>query len=343
MLEFSQFMLRALELAAKGKGAVEPNPMVGALVIHNHAIVSEAYHRQYGSAHAERLAIEQIPANIPRNECLLLVTLEPCAHYGKTPPCADFIIQSNIPRVIIASEDPNPLVRGKGIQKLLSAGIEVRCGLLETQARQLNASFYSMHAQKRPFVTLKWAESADGFMASVNAHLQPQKVKITGPKTDQWVHQLRARHQAILVGKKTVLTDNPQLTVRLAEGFNPLRLIWATELQPSPELFIFNNAAKTHLLLNGTGHSDAHKTFLNTFNPSVKDLLEVIYQLNIHSVLVEGGKRVLESFIKERCYDRIVKLVNTQLYLGKGVRAPEFNTSSPSFILGQDRIFDVKI
>ena len=200
-----------------------------------------------------------------------------------------------------------------------------------------------MHAQKRPFVTLKWAESADGFMASVNAHLQPQKVKITGPETDQWVHKLRARHQAILVGKKTVLTDNPQLTVRLAEGFNPLRLIWATELQPSPELFIFNNAAKTHLLLNGTGHSNAHKTFLNTFNPSVKDLLEVIYQLNIHSVLVEGGKRVLESFIKERCYDRIVKLVNTQLYLGKGVRAPEFNTSSPFFILGQDRVFDVKI
>lgn len=341
-LNLSQIMLHALKCAEQGRGLVEPNPMVAALLLYKGEIVAEAFHNKYGAAHAERLVIDQLDGRVPIQECTLVVTLEPCSHFGKTAPCADYIIEKGIRHVIIAAADPNPRVKGMGIAKLKSAGIKVELGYAEQQARKLNAEFYRLHESKRPYITLKWAESADGFMAAHSVSGTPVKTAISGNEANAFVHTLRARHEALLIGKQTLLIDNPELTVRHVVGKNPVRVIWCTNADVDSTLHVFNSKASTVFIKNGYGTSDATHWYLQNNLPKALDVAELLYTCNIQSVLIEGGAKVLQQFIAEGLANRIVKIVNPELFLKKGVKAPPMQITEKPYKLGKDLIYDIK-
>jgi len=235
------YMQRALELALRGKRAVAPNPMVGAVIVHEGQIIGEGWHQNYGGPHAEVYAIEAVKNPELLSESTMYVSLEPCAHHGKTPPCADLLCQVGIKRVVIAMQDPFSLVAGKGIQKLQERGIQVEVGLLDAEAKGLNKRFLKAHTAKRPFIVLKWAQTADGFIARADGSSR----WITGPLSRQLVHKIRAEEQAIMVGTNTALCDNPTLTVRDWTGMHPTRVV-LDRLQRLPEyLNIFNAEAPT--------------------------------------------------------------------------------------------------
>lgn len=338
----TQIMRHALKLAEQGRGLVEPNPMVGALLLYKGQIVSEAYHKCYGEAHAERLAIDQLDPSVPLQDCTLVVTLEPCSHFGKTPPCAEYIIQKGIKHVIVATPDPNPRVNGQGIKTLKAAGITVEIGVAALEAQHLNVNFYRQHELKRPYITLKWAESADGFIAAHTDTGKPLATHISGPESNIFVHKLRAQHESILIGKQTLITDNPELTVRHVSGKNPIRLIWCTDSPIEHGFNIFNAKAKTVIIQNGIGTSDSRHWFLQKHKPLALDVAQLLYNQNIYSVLVEGGAKVIQQCISEGIANRIIKIVNPHVVLKKGVKAPQLQLNCKPYKLGEDFVYDIK-
>lgn len=306
-----EFMRRCIQLARCGEAGAAPNPMVGAVVVHDGVIIGEGYHRRCGGPHAEVNAIASVrrPELLP--ESTIYVSLEPCAHYGKTPPCADLIIEKRIPRVVVGCRDPFARVDGLGIAKLRAAGADVTVGVLEEECLRLNRRFITFHQKKRPWVTLKWAQSADGFIDRVRSAQEPP-AQLSTPFTATLVHRMRALHKAILVGTGTALADNPTLTTRLWDGGNPLRLTIDRHHALPQGLRIMDGSVPTHVY--GTG--------------DLRAILSDLHARGIQSLLVEGGARLMASFLREGLWDE-ARVETSPLCLGGGVPAPPTDGMRP--------------
>jgi diaminohydroxyphosphoribosylaminopyrimidine deaminase / 5-amino-6-(5-phosphoribosylamino)uracil reductase len=323
-----QYMYRCLELAKLGAGNVAPNPMVGAVLVYEGRIIGEGFHQQYGQSHAEVNCLNNV-AEADRNlidRSTLYVSLEPCAHFGKTPPCTDLIIQNKIPKVVIGTRDPFEAVNGKGIEKLLAAGIEVIQNVLEDECRELNKRFFIFHQLHRPYILLKWAQTADGKIGSGT----DQRLMISNEYTNRMVHKWRSQESAILIGTNTALQDDPSLNVRSWKGNNPVRLVIDMNLSLPSSLKVFNGKQRT-IVFNKIKHEEqdtlSYYQLTNEIS-LVHQLLHACYQLNIQSVLVEGGAKLLQSFIDESSWDEARIITNTTLHAGKGLAAPVIPAST---------------
>ncbi len=322
-------MQRCLQLAIAGAGKVAPNPMVGAVLVCNNVIIGEGYHHQYGEAHAEVNCIDSVSEqNRPLVEkSILYVSLEPCAHFGKTPPCADLIIKMKIPTVVIGCRDSYAEVDGKGIAKLLSAGIEViEEGILANEAIAINKRFFTYHQQKRPYIILKWAQSNDHKIA----HADFSRVLITNEYTNRQVHKWRSEEAAIMIGTNTALYDNPSLTTRYWQGNSPLRVVMDSQLELPASAHLLSDGEAT-IVFNSIKNETVGKINyckLDTHKPVLAQVMQYLYQLKIQSVMVEGGATLLQSFIDEQLWDEARVITNEQLIIGKGIIAPTLNRHS---------------
>jgi diaminohydroxyphosphoribosylaminopyrimidine deaminase/5-amino-6-(5-phosphoribosylamino)uracil reductase len=325
MAQHEIYMQRCLQLARLGAGYVSPNPMVGAVVVHQDKIIGEGYHQKYGQPHAEVNAVNQVFDNYPNAEELLkqstiYVSLEPCAHYGKTPPCADLIIKHRIPNVVVGCRDPFVQVDGKGIEKLKQAGVAVTVGVMEQACRELNKRFFTRVQQQRPYIILKWAQTADGFFAPANGN----QFWITGPQSRRLVHKWRTEEDAILVGKNTARIDNPQLNVRNWQGKSPKRVVIDRNLELDTSLHLFDNSVET-IVFNAVKTDFVNKVkyiALEDFNYYVPQY--IIYQLylqDIQSVIIEGGANTLSQFIESELWDE-ARIFTGEAILGNGIKAP---------------------
>ena len=320
------YMNRCLQLAQLGAGNVTPNPMVGAILVCHGRIIGESYHQQYGGPHAEVNCINSV-AESDRNligESTIYVSLEPCAHFGKTPPCADLIITHKIPKAVIGCRDPFAAVNGKGIEKLQQAGVEVLTGILENECREINKRFFTFHTKQRPFIILKWAQSSDGKLTADNN----KRTFISNDYSNRLVHKWRAEEAAIMVGTNTALKDNPSLTTRLWKGNNPVRVLLDMYLRLPASLQLLDGTVKT-IVFNGIKQEEQQPNLLYVKLEKDVSILEqvckVLYQMNIQSVLVEGGLRLLQSFIDQNLFEEIRVIKNTTLQIGEGLAAPQFS------------------
>lgn len=319
------FMQRCLDLAAQGIGNVAPNPPVGAVIVYQNRIIGEGYHQQYGQAHAEPNAINSV---LPQDKHLLsqstlYVSLEPCSHFGKTPPCSDLIIKTGIPKVVIASPDPFELVNGQGIEKLRAAGIEVTIDILQTEANWLMRRFLTYHQHQRPYIILKWAQTANHFIAPTNK----QQQWISNSFAKMLTHRWRTEEQAILVGTNTALADNPQLTARLWIGKQPLRLVIDRygRLQNKP-LHLLDNSLPTVVFTQTHPNQNVNQANLqyipiNFEHQPLQQILHFLYQQKIQSVIVEGGAALLNSFIDANLWDE-ARVFTAPIYWDNGLTAP---------------------
>jgi diaminohydroxyphosphoribosylaminopyrimidine deaminase/5-amino-6-(5-phosphoribosylamino)uracil reductase len=331
-------MHRCLQLARMGAGHVAPNPMVGAVLVYKDRIIGEGYHQQYGQAHAEVNCIRSVEEKETQwiSSSTLYVSLEPCAHHGKTPPCADLIIANHIPKVVIACRDSYKEVAGKGIEKLQAAGVQVTVGVLQTEALELNKAFFTFHQRQRPYIILKWAQSSDKKIAATGH----QRIFISNDIVNRLVHQWRSETASILVGTNTALKDDPALTTRLVSGKNPVRLVIDRDLKLPKTLQLFDGTVKT-MVFNGqkdvTGEMICYfKTDIN----NIASMLDILYRQNIQSVLVEGGAKLLQSFINAGLWDEARVITNTDLVIGEGVDAPVLTIlhAGSSQLLGNNRV-----
>ena len=313
------FINRCLELASKGLENVSPNPMVGSVIVYKNKIIGEGFHQNYGKAHAEVNAIASVKDKSLLSKSTLYVNLEPCAHFGKTPPCSNLIIEHKIPKVVIGSIDSFSKVSGKGIDRMKKAGIEVVVGVLEKESRELNKRFFNFHEKKRPYIILKWAESKDGFIAPKD---QTSPFWMTSNDSKKLVHQWRSEEDAILVGRITAEKDNPYLTVREVLGKNPTRIVIDKDLKLSADLNLFNNDTKT-IVFNAikSEENDTNKFIKIDFNNLIKSILNELYKQNIQSVIIEGGSKTIQSFIDENMWDE-TRIFTTKKELKDGVKAP---------------------
>lgn len=323
-------MLRCIEIAQNGLGSAAPNPAVGAVIVHDEKIIGEGFTSPYGGPHAEVNAIQSVTNVSLLKEATLYVTLEPCSHFGKTPPCADLIIKHKIPKVVIGLLDPHEKVAGKGIQKLKDTGCEVVTGVLEAACREHHKRFLSFHEKKRPYIILKWAETLDGFIAPLKTerNLDPQPYWITNSYARQMVHQWRAEEMGILVGTNTVLEDNPKLDVRHWEGKNPLRIVLDRDLRISADSNVLDVNTSTLVLTENENKSKYIDGVAYVIIDFSKDLAQqvcsILYQQNITSVLIEGGSQTLQTFIDQDSWDEArVFIGNTSFE--EGIEAPKFS------------------
>ena len=308
------YMQRCLQIAKNGSSSAKPNPAVGAVIVHENKIIAEGYTSAFGGNHAEVNAINSVTDKNLLSKSTLYVSLEPCSHFGKTPPCCDLIILHNIPRVIVGALDPNPKVAGTGIARIRKSGAEVSVGILEKDCMESNKHFFTFHVKKRPYAILKWAQSADGFIAPISKDSQ-NPVWISNEISQQISHKLRSETAAILVGRKTVLDDNPALTVRNWTGNNPIRVVLDKTYKLSNSLKIFNNQSLTISL--GENEID--------FNANVAlQIVNFLYQKNIQSVIIEGGRQTLQTFIDANIWDEVY-VFQSQMTLGNGTKAPNFS------------------
>lgn len=314
-----QYMLRCLQLAALGQGNVAPNPMVGCVIVHNNNIIAEGYHQKYGGSHAEVNAINNVKDKEILQECTIYVSLEPCSHHGKTPPCANLIVKHRFKEVVIGSVDPNEKVAGKGIQLIKNAGIKVKTGVLETECLLLNKAFITFHTKKRPYVLLKWAQTTNGFIDN-----NGKEAAISCEETRPFVHQLRDQYQSILVGRKTVEIDDPELTVRAIKGSNPTRIVLDSLNRLERNRKVFNDQAETIVfnLEKDAVHGNVKHIRLNTID--IKSILEMMYSLSIVSVMVEGGSQTIQSFINSGLWDESIVIVG-EPYFESGTQAPHID------------------
>ncbi|WP_400192653.1 bifunctional diaminohydroxyphosphoribosylaminopyrimidine deaminase/5-amino-6-(5-phosphoribosylamino)uracil reductase RibD [Hymenobacter sp. B81] len=310
-------MRRALDLALLGTGHARPNPLVGCVVADtNGRIVGEGWHRQFGGPHAEVNALGAVPTGVDLGQCRVYVTLEPCSHHGKTPPCADLLIARGVRDVVVCNLDPNPLVAGRGLQKLREAGVQVRTGLLEAEGRWLNRRFFTVQERQRPYFILKWAESADGFVAGPEG----RPVAISGPTAKMLVHRWRTEEQAIMVGTRTALNDNPQLNVREWPGPNPLRLVIDRNLTLPASHHLLDGSQPTVIYTHGRGEDAANRTFV-TLPPATDLLPGILDDLNarqVQSVLVEGGPALHGQLLLAGLWDEIRVLRSRHVRIGAG-------------------------
>jgi diaminohydroxyphosphoribosylaminopyrimidine deaminase/5-amino-6-(5-phosphoribosylamino)uracil reductase len=338
-------MKRCLELAQTGAGSVSPNPMVGCVIVHNNNIIGEGYHEKYGEPHAEVNAINAVKNTALLAESTLYVSLEPCAHFGLTPPCSDLIIEKKIPQVVIGTIDSFAKVAGKGIERMLKAGIEVQLGVKENECREINKRFFTFHEKRRPFVILKWAETNDGFIDSDRSENELGKPNwITGEKALLRVHQMRAVEDAILVGTNTALNDNPSLTVRHCEGRNPVRIVIDNHLRLPESLNLFDGTVKTFVFNSIKNEETENIEFIKIdFDKRlIQHILKNLYQRNIQSLIVEGGKLLLDSFITAGLWDEAFRFIGNKDFKN-GIEAPNIS-GNPVFseTIDNDSLFIYK-
>jgi diaminohydroxyphosphoribosylaminopyrimidine deaminase/5-amino-6-(5-phosphoribosylamino)uracil reductase len=316
------YMQRCLELAQQGAGRVAPNPLVGAVLVHNGEIIGEGAHLQYGGPHAEVNAIRLVSNPELLSRSTLYVNLEPCAHQGKTPPCTDLIISRQISDVVVGSLDTNPLVCGKGLLQLAEAGINVKAGILEAEARELNRRFFTWHEKKRPYIMLKWAQTADGFIDHSREEHGGLRAIVSSLESHVLAHQLRAQEAAILVGTATALLDDPHLTVRLAAGSHPVRLVTDRHDKLPASLRIFDGtvpAIRFSYTASERPYTDT--VVIEQGKDELHQILQVLYARNLQSVLVEGGTTLLQAFLNADLWDEIAVFISPKQF-GKGVAAP---------------------
>jgi len=315
------YMQRALDLAQLSRGSVSPNPLVGCVIVHNNVIIGEGRHEKYGEAHAEVNAVAAVKDQSLLKASTVYVNLEPCSHFGKTPPCADLLVKHQVKKVVIANIDPNPLVSGKGIQKLKDAGIEVTTGVLESKGLELNKRFFSFLSKKRPYIILKWAETADGFIARENFDSK----WISNEHSRQLVHKWRSEEDAVMVGTATALHDNPALTVRDWSGRNPTRIVLDRYNRLPKTLTLFDGQQQT--ICYTVSKSEAQKNFeFVKLNESSfqQSLLDDLAKRNIQSVIIEGGTTTLQQFINHDLWDE-ARIFTSDKEFVSGIPAPQFN------------------
>ncbi|MFA5655544.1 MAG: bifunctional diaminohydroxyphosphoribosylaminopyrimidine deaminase/5-amino-6-(5-phosphoribosylamino)uracil reductase RibD [Dysgonamonadaceae bacterium] len=320
-----KYMNRCLQLAKKGEGATKTNPMVGCVIVHNDTIIGEGYHRKFGEAHAEVNAINSVRESSLLKNSTLYVSLEPCSYFGKTPPCAKRIISEQIPRVVIASTDPNSKVAGKGIQMLRDAGIDVVAGVLEAEAKSLNKVFFVNQLKKRPYVILKWAQTKDGFIDNRRESSETPPLKLSNSITQSVVHKLRAQTMSIMVGTDTALKDNPTLTTRKWYGDNPVRVVIDRTGKLAATSNLFSNDAKTILFTQLETYPIEKDNItcihLNSEDDINRQILNKLFEMNLASVLIEGGTYTLTSFIEKNLWDEAFVEV-ADMNIGNGIEAP---------------------
>lgn len=320
------FMQRCIDLAQKAFGKTYPNPMVGSVVVHQGRVIGEGYHKKAGEAHAEVNAINSVKNPELLKESTLYVSLEPCSHFGKTPPCSLRIVEEGFKKVVVGTLDSHEKVNGKGIDLIKKAGIEVGFSSLNLECRSLNKRFFTYHQKKRPFVILKWAESKDGF---IDKDFKP--TAIGNDVTQQFVHKMRSEEHAILVGTQTALNDNPSLTTRAIDGRNPTRILVDFDLKVPRDFKIFNEEADT-IIINGIkngvcGNLKFVKIDRENF---LQNLMKALYENQIQSVLVEGGRTILNEFITHEIWDECFVIKNSDLILKNGTQAPSFESNADS-------------
>ncbi len=319
-------MKRTLELAQLGAGKVSPNPMVGCVIVHNDKIIGEGWHQKFGEAHAEVNAINSVADKSLLRNATVYVNLEPCSHFGKTPPCADLLIEHKVKEVVIGMPDPFEKVAGRGMQKLKDAGITVKTGILEDECKELNKRFITFHTKKRPYVILKWAQTADGFISPNRAEMSEEefneKRHITGRTVQRLVHKWRGEEDAIFVGTNTILTDNPHLNTREWKGKNPLRIVLDSNLRLPANSNVFDRKQPTLLFTFKKETSDNYPEtiVLNEQQPIVEQILNELYKRNILSLIVEGGTTTLKYFIEANLWDE-AQIFTTPSILKNGIEA----------------------
>lgn len=338
------FLQRCIHLAKQGGNRVFPNPQVGAVITHNDQIIGEGFHAKYGGHHAEVAAVNNVHQKELLPTSTIYVSLEPCNHYGKTPPCTELILKYKIPKVFVGCLDPNPRVAGKGMKRLEEAGVEVILNPTPKPFEEINAPFLINQRYKRPYIILKWAQSADRFIAARDRNGKLQPTPITGDEARHWVHKLRARHHGIMVGKNTALIDNPRLNTRSYYGDSPIRLVFDRDLALSKNLKLFTDGATTYVLNQSKNQIEGSIRYLCLTQWQDLNLLmnELYKKGGICSILVEGGTNLLQQFIDQGVYDEIHCLQAPGKYLGSGVKAPklpeDFMFSSQKN-LGEDLLY----
>lgn len=314
-----KYMQRALELARLGIGRVSPNPMVGCVIVHKGQIIGEGFHQQWGGPHAEVNAIQRVADHRLLSASEVYVTLEPCAHFGKTPPCANLLADQHVKSVYIANMDPNPLVAGKGIEILKKEGIEVQTGLMAAEGETLNKRFFTAMRQQRPYVILKWAQTADGFIARKNFDSK----WISNVYSRKLVHKWRAEEDAILVGKNTALHDNPSLNVRDWVGNDPVRIVLDFNLSLDSSLHLFDGSQPTVCFNLKEQKTEKNLQFIKvTKEDFLSEIMHKIHEMGLRSVIVEGGAHTLQTFIDSSCWDE-ARVFESDTCFGEGILAPQ--------------------
>jgi diaminohydroxyphosphoribosylaminopyrimidine deaminase/5-amino-6-(5-phosphoribosylamino)uracil reductase len=332
-------MQRCLQLASYGSGHVAPNPMVGCVIVAKNEIIGEGYHKYFGDSHAEVNAINNVVNKELLKDSTVYVSLEPCSHHGKTPPCVDLLISNKVKQVVIGCRDSNPLVNGKGIDRLKRAGIEVIEGVLENDCRNLNKRFFTFHERQRPYVILKWAQTLDGYIDRVREVEQQGVNWVSSEITQSLVHKWRSEEQSILVGRNTIINDNPSLTVRSYNGRNPTRIVIDSQLQISGDLKIYSDEAPTLVFNRIKNDKQDSVEWIKITETSTSKILEELYKRGITSVFVEGGSRTLQYFIVDNVWDEARVIVGNRRF-NEGVKAPII-TKIPidSFSFGEDKVY----
>ena len=309
------WMQRALDLALLGDGHVAPNPLVGCVIVYDDQLIGEGYHAKYGGPHAEVNAFQSLKQSA--KGATVYVTLEPCSHFGKTPPCADLLIREQVGRVVICNLDPNPLVAGKGIERLVQAGITVDTGILATKGAQINQKFFHFHEKSRPWITLKFAESADGFIARENG----EPVAFSNKVSQQLVHKLRTQHQAILIGVNTANADNPKLDARFWPGNSPIRMVVDPKNRMRRDIQLLQDEAPLLVFTCEYNFSEGNKQWIALGDNLLKGIMEYGSLHGIQSILVEGGTHTLEAFYQAGLADEMIK-IKSVVCLEKGIKSP---------------------
>ncbi|HLN96444.1 MAG TPA: bifunctional diaminohydroxyphosphoribosylaminopyrimidine deaminase/5-amino-6-(5-phosphoribosylamino)uracil reductase RibD [Flavobacterium sp.] len=316
-----KYIRRCIELARHGLGTTYPNPLVGAVIVHNNRIIGEGWHRKAGEPHAEVLAVRSVRDASLLKEATLYVSLEPCSHFGRTPPCCDLILEHDIPHIVIGTTDTFSKVAGEGIRRLREAGRNVTLGILEAECRDLNRRFFTFHEQKRPYIILKWAQSADGFLAPLQRN-ERRPVWITQQTTRQLVHKWRTEEPAILVGTQTAIDDNPKLDARLWSGAPPLRFVFDRNGRLPAESVLLQDGQPTIVLTQQKRDTNGAVEYEAVpFDDPVREFLEVAYKRDVQSVVVEGGRTTLQSFIDARLWDE-ARVITGRVSFGEGLPAP---------------------
>ncbi|WP_163394565.1 bifunctional diaminohydroxyphosphoribosylaminopyrimidine deaminase/5-amino-6-(5-phosphoribosylamino)uracil reductase RibD [Flavobacterium limi] len=320
-----KYIKRCIELAQNGFGTTYPNPMVGSVIVYENKIIGEGWHKKAGQPHAEVNAIRSVKDKSLLKNATIYVSLEPCSHFGKTPPCSDLIIEHKIPNVVIGTVDPNEKVAGKGIKKIIESGSNVIVGVLENECYELNKRFFTFHNKKRPYIILKWAESQDGFLAPEKEINQERKpVWITSQYSRQLVHKWRSEEQAILVGTQTVIDDNPKLNVRDWSANNPVRVVLDQNNRISKDSFVFDDSVKTILFTKSEISFPTENTTFEVIDFKqniIPQILAVLFENQIQSIIIEGGLQTLQSFIDENIWDE-ARIFTGKSSFQKGTKAP---------------------
>ncbi|MFM2213273.1 MAG: Riboflavin biosynthesis protein RibD [Bacteroidota bacterium] len=333
------YIKRCIQLAKNGLGTTYPNPLVGCVIVYQGKIIGEGWHQKAGGPHAEVIAINAVKDKSLLSKATIYVSLEPCSHFGKTPPCSDLIIKHNIPNVVVGTIDPNSKVSGQGIKRLIDNGAKVTVGVLEKECNELNRRFFTFHNKKRPYIILKWAESKDGYIAPLTKEKR-EPVWISNSFSRQLVHKWRSEEQAILVGTQTILLDNPKLDTRSWKGQNPIRIVLDRNGRISNDHFVKDKKTKTIIITEQENLTADEKLIFESVifeKQLTKNCIDLLYKYGIQSVIIEGGRQTLQSFINDNLWDEARVFIGN-ININDGIKAPVLNGFSKTNKIQDDKL-----